>query len=66
MLNLVFPKLTRPFLELAARIAVREVREFLSRTEVQGNGEREMEVVFCCFSERDENVYVRLWGKRSK
>ena len=60
MLNLVFPKLTGSFLEPAARIAIREVREFLSRPEAQGNGEREMEVVFCCFSERDARVYERL------
>ena len=47
-------------LEPAARIALREVREFLSRPAAQGNGEREMEVVFCCFSERDAAVYRQL------
>ena len=44
-------------LEPAARIALREARDFLSRAAAQGNGEREMEVVFCCFSERDAVVY---------
>jgi O-acetyl-ADP-ribose deacetylase (regulator of RNase III) len=41
--------------EEAAQIAVREVRAFLSRAE--------MEVVFCCFSERDAAVYGRLSGE---
>ena len=44
-------------LEPAALIAIREVREFLARTEAQSHGEGEMEVVFCCFSERDAYVY---------
>ena len=48
-----------PF-EPAARIALREARDFLSRPPAQGNGEREMEVVFCCFSERDARVYESL------
>ena len=47
-------------LEPAARIALREARDFLSRPPAQANGEREMEVVFCCFSERDFNVYNSL------
>ena len=38
--------------EAAAGIAVRVVREFLARAE--------MDVVFCCFSERDRQVYERL------
>ncbi len=41
--------------EDAAEIAVREVREFLSHAE-----NAEMEVVFCCFSERDAVVYKSL------
>lgn len=41
--------------EAAAEIAVRETREFLTRAE--------MEVVFCCFSERDRRVYERLLGE---
>ena len=44
-------------LEPAARIALREAREFLAHTEAQRHGEREMEVVFCCFAERDAMVY---------
>jgi len=36
-------------IEDAAKIAVREVREFLVA--------KEMEVIFCCFSERDVKVY---------
>ena len=47
-------------LEPAARIALREARDFLSRPPAQGDGEREMEVVFCCFSERDARLYVEL------
>ena len=40
----------------AAKIAVREVREFLSPAE----GAEEMEIIFCCFSERDAEIYERL------
>ena len=47
-------------LEPAARIALREARDYLSRAAAQGHGEREMEVVFCCFSERDAAVYRQL------
>lgn len=47
-------------IEDAAKIAVREVREFLSHAEARRGGEEEMEVVFCCFSERDAAVYKRL------
>ena len=39
-------------IEDAAKIAVREVQTFLSATK-----NTEMEVVFCCFSERDKTVY---------
>lgn len=42
--------------EDAAKSAVREVREFFSPAE----GAEEMEVIFCCFSERDKNVYEDL------
>jgi O-acetyl-ADP-ribose deacetylase (regulator of RNase III) len=38
--------------EAAAEVAVREVRGFPARAE--------LEVVFCCFSERDRLVYERL------
>ena len=41
--------------EAAAEVAVREAREFLRHSE--------MEVVFCCFSERDRRVYERLLGE---
>jgi O-acetyl-ADP-ribose deacetylase (regulator of RNase III) len=41
--------------EAAAEVAVREVREFLRHAE--------LEVVFCCFSERDRRVYERLLGE---
>ena len=50
--------------EEAAQIAVREVRDFLSKPEQQREGRAparpEMEVIFCCFSERDANVYRSL------
>ncbi len=46
--------------EAAAQIAVREVREFLFPTETQRRREEEMEVIFCCFSEYDANVYRSL------
>ena len=39
-------------IEDAAKIAVREAEEFLSHAEAQRRGEEEMEVIFCCFSER--------------
>ncbi len=62
--------------EEAAQIAVREVRDFLSNPEPQtgravaprppqeeslaSSRPPEMEVTFCCFSERDANVYRSL------
>ena len=46
-------------IEDAAKIAVGVVREFSSRAENPGNAE-EMEVIFCCFSERDKRVYENL------
>ena len=42
-------------IEDAAKIAVREVREFLAAKNA------EMDVIFCCFSTRDENVYESLF-----
>ena len=53
---------------LPSKIAVREVREFLAATAyAKATAVREnakdaegMEVVFCCFSERDAAVYKRL------
>ena len=47
-------------IEDSARIAVREVKEFLSHAETQSRGEDELEAVFCCFSERDTAVYRNL------
>ena len=55
-------------IEDAAKIAVREVEEFLAATAyAKATAVREnakdaegMEVVFCCFSERDKNVYEDL------
>lgn len=44
-------------LEPAALIALREVWKFLSHTEAQSHGGGEMEVVFCCFSERNCRIY---------
>ena len=38
----------------AAKIAMREVEEFLAAKGA------EMEVVFCCFSDFDRNVYTQL------
>ena len=46
--------------EDAAEIAVQEVKAFLSHAEARSGGEEEMEVVFCCFSERDKEVYEAL------
>ena len=39
----------------AAEIAVREVRAFLA-------GHPDLEVIFCCFSKRDAEVYESLLG----
>ena len=44
----------------AAKIAVREVREFFSPAETQSRREEELEVIFCCFSEKNKNVYENL------
>ena len=49
-----FPK------EASAKIAVREVEEFLFPTKTQRRREEELEVIFCCFTERDKEVYERL------
>ena len=53
-------------IEAAAKIAVEEVREFLAAstfahcaTADKENAE-EMEVIFCCFSERDKRVYESI------
>ena len=46
--------------EAAAKIAVREVRKFLSHAETRSGGEDEMEVVFCCFSERVKWIYEQV------
>lgn len=47
-------------IEEATQIAVRVVREFLSHAEARRRGEEEVEVVFCCFTESDKNVYENL------
>ena len=44
--------------EEAAKIAVREVEEFLAAKNAKDA--EEMEVIFCCFSERDKRVYENL------
>ena len=57
-------------IEDAAKIAIREAREFLSRASAsvpcamadKENAE-EMEIVFCCFSDRDKAVYDQLVAK---
>jgi len=43
--------------EAAAQIAVREAREFLAAKNAK---DAKMEVIFCCFSERDKRVYEML------
>lgn len=50
-------------IEDAAKIAVREVRGFLFPAETQRRRGEEREVIFCCFSERDKNVYANLIDK---
>ena len=47
-------------IEEAAKIAVREVGEFLAAKNAKDA--EEMEVVFCCFSERDVVIYEELIG----
>ena len=52
-------------IEAAAQIAVREVREFFAastsaRCATADKKNAEMEVIFCCFSERDVKVYQSL------
>lgn len=46
-------------IEAAAKIAVGEVREFLTHGREVAESAK-MEVVFCCFSERDAAVYGKL------
>jgi O-acetyl-ADP-ribose deacetylase (regulator of RNase III) len=45
-------------IEAAAKIAVGVVREFLATKNTKDA--EEMEVVFCCFSERDKRVYESI------
>ena len=48
-------------IEEAAQIAVREVEKFLAAKNAKdAECAEEMEVTFCCFSERDKNVYEDL------
>lgn len=42
----------------AVKRAVREVREFLAAKNAKDT--KEMEVIFCCFSERDKRVYEEI------
>ena len=42
----------------AAKIAVREVKEFLAAKNAKDA--KEMDVIFCCFSERDVKVYQAI------
>lgn len=46
-------------IEEAAKIAVREVKNFLTQRR-RGAESAEMKVMFCCFSERDAAVYEKL------
>lgn len=45
-------------IEDAAQIAVREVEAFLAAKDAKNAGE--LEVIFCCFSTRDKQVYEKL------
>jgi O-acetyl-ADP-ribose deacetylase (regulator of RNase III) len=48
-------------LEDAAQIAIREVQAAVSaRASAQPDTAADMEVIFCCFSERDRAVYDKL------
>ena len=44
--------------EAAAAIAVREVRNFLAARDIESA--EEMEIIFCCFSNRDVAVYQAI------
>lgn len=44
-------------IEEAAKIAMREVKAFLTQRRKDAE---EMEVIFCCFSEQDKRVYEKL------
>ena len=46
-------------IEDAAKIAVREVEKFLTQRSREAE-DAEMEVVFCCFSERDAKMYQAI------
>ena len=47
-------------IEDAAKIAVREVDEFLTQRRRDEENADEVEVIFCCFSERDKSQYETL------
>ena len=47
-------------IEDAAKIAVREVELFLTQRRKGTENVEEMEVIFCCFAERDAKVYDRI------
>ena len=49
--------------EEAAQIAVREVEKFLTQRSREAEGAEEMEVIFCCFSERGKQVYEAIGQK---
>ena len=44
----------------AAKIAVREVEKFFTQRSREAESAEDMEVVFCCFSDRDVAVYQAL------
>ena len=50
-------------IEEASKIAVREVEDFLTQRRKGAEGAEEMEVIFCCFSDRDKAVYDQLVAK---
>lgn len=45
---------------------MREVGEFLFPAETQSRREEELEVIFCCFSERDKLVYETVYPKEDE
>ena len=51
-----------PF-EDAAKIAVREAKDYLTPRCREAEDAEEMEIVFCCFSDRDKAVYDQLVAK---
>ena len=50
-------------IEDAAKIAVREAKDYLTQRCREAEDAEEMEIVFCCFSDRDKAVYDQLVAK---